>query len=224
MCLNTHRQDQAIFKENSLRAENWTEIGLHIGYRNQLECAVNEGAPTIYLIAGCNGAGKTTFAKEFLTTELKCLRFLNPDEIARGLSPLDPSQETFAAGRVLLEQFRAYVSRRESFTIESTLSGKTYVKLLKEAISGGYELEIHYLALPDPEVAIKRVKARVVMGGHDVPEDDIRRRFHRSRQNFVHWYLPIADRWVVWDAGPRPPQQLAAWQDHDIESVQSLLT
>ena len=136
---------------------------------------------TIYLIGGCNGAGKTTFAKEFLPTELKCLRFLNPDEIARGLSPLDPSRELFAAGRVLLDQFRHYVARGESFAVESALSGRTYVNLLREALSVGYELEIHYFVLPNAEFAIRRVKARVAMGGHDVEEQAIRRRKIRHR-------------------------------------------
>src|SRR5687768_10479519 len=98
-------------------------------------------SPTIYLIGGCNGAGKTTFAKEFLTTELKCLRFLNPDEIARGISPFDPKAALFAAGRILLQQFRTRVARRESFTFESTLSGRTYVASLKGAKVAGFQIE-----------------------------------------------------------------------------------
>ena len=179
--------------------------------------------PTIYLIAGCNGAGKTTFAKEFLLTELKCLRFLNPDEIARGISPLDPQAGLFAAGRILLEQFRNYVARGESFTFESTLSGRTYVALLKEAKAAGFEIEAHYLVVPNPEFAIRRVKARVAMGGHDVAEADVRRRFFRSRENFVRWYLPLAERWVVWDAGARPPEELAESKEHGIEVVKRLL-
>ena len=178
---------------------------------------------TIYLIAGCNGAGKTTFAKEFLATELKCLRFLNPDEIARGLSPLDPSQEMFAAGRVLLDQFRSYLARGESFTIESTLSGRTYLNLFEDAIAEGFELEIHYLTLPDPEVAIRRVRARVLMGGHHVEDEDVRRRFYRSRENFVKLYLPLATRWVVWDASLDRPKQLARSDIDDTGVVSRLL-
>ena len=184
---------------------------------------MSDESRTIYLIGGCNGAGKTTFAKEFLPTELKCFRFLNPDEIARGLSPLDPSRELFTAGRVLLDQFRHYVERGESFTFESTLSGRTYVNLLREALSVGYELEIHYLVLPDPELAIRRVKARVAMGGHDVEEKSVRRRFHRSRENFLKCYLPMATRWIVWDAGIRPPKKLATWKDRDMQYLRQLL-
>ena len=90
--------------------------------------------PTIYLIAGCNGAGKTTFAKEFLPKEVKCLRFLNADEIARGLSPLKPSASAIQAGRLLLEQVDEYLRRRETFALESTLSGKTYIRLFQRAL------------------------------------------------------------------------------------------
>src|SRR6266550_2569744 len=93
--------------------------------------------PTIYLIAGCNGAGKTTFAKEFLPKEVKRLRFLNADEIARGLSPLKPSASAIQAGRLLLEQLNKCLRRCETFTLESTLSGKTYMRLFQRALKGG---------------------------------------------------------------------------------------
>ncbi len=89
--------------------------------------------PTIYLIAGCNGAGKTTFAKQFLPHEVKCLRFYNADELARGLSPLDPAAANFKAGRLLLGEIRNSIQRKETFALESTLSGKTYVRLLQDA-------------------------------------------------------------------------------------------
>src|SRR5688572_17392314 len=184
---------------------------------------MNSSSRTIYLIGGCNGAGKTTFAKEFLPTELKCLRFLNPDEIARGLSPLDPSAGLFAAGRILLRQFRNYVARGESFTFESTLSGRTYIGLLEEAKAAGFELEMHYLVVPSPEFAIRRVKARVAMGGHDVPKEDVRRRFFRSRKNFLNVYLPLADQWAVWDGGVNPPKRLANSKEHGIEFVKGIV-
>jgi predicted ABC-type ATPase len=184
---------------------------------------VNEATPTIYLIGGCNGAGKTTFAREFLTTELKCLRFLNPDEIARGLSPLDPSQGLFRAGRVLVDQIKHYVAARETFTIESTLSGPGYVNILRDALADGYEIELHYLVLPDVEIAIRRVQARVRMGGHNVPDEDVRRRFGRSRENLISSYLPLVNRWVIWDASAQPPMELARWANRDISFVRQLL-
>lgn len=102
--------------------------------------------PTIYLIAGCNGAGKTTFAKEFLPTEVKCLRFLNADELARGISPLKPSAGAVRAARLLLTQVDECLRRRETFALESTLSGKTYIRLFQRARRLGYEIELHYLA------------------------------------------------------------------------------
>jgi predicted ABC-type ATPase len=136
--------------------------------------------PTIYLIAGCNGAGKTTFAKEFLPHEVKCLRFYNADEIARGLSPLDPSAGAIKAGRLLLGEVRESIDRHETFALESTLSGKTYVRLLQDAKRGGFRLYLHYLWLSAPAIAIARVRERVRKGGHDVPVSDIKRRFTRS--------------------------------------------
>src|SRR4029077_12696487 len=126
-------------------------------------------APTIYVIAGCNGAGKTTFAKEFLPHEVKCLRFYNADEVARGLSPFDPSAGAIKAGRVLLNEIRESLNRHETFALESTLSGKTYIRTFKVALSLGYELELHYLWLSNVEQAIARVRRRVRMGGHNVP-------------------------------------------------------
>src|SRR5580704_703724 len=101
--------------------------------------------PTIYLIAGCNGAGKTTFAKEFLPTEVKCLRFLNADELARGLSPLKPSAGAVQAARLLLKQIDECLRRRETFALESTLSGKTHLHFFRRARQLGYEIELHYL-------------------------------------------------------------------------------
>jgi len=125
--------------------------------------------PTIYLIAGCNGAGKTTFAKEFLPTEVKCLRFLNADEIARGLSPLKPSAGAMRAARLLLTQVDECLRHRETFALETTLSGKTYIRLFRRARQLGYEIELHYLWLSSPTQAIARVRQRVQQGGHHVP-------------------------------------------------------
>jgi hypothetical protein len=110
---------------------------------------------TIYVIAGCNGAGKTTFAKEFLPHEVKCLRFYNADEIARGLSPLAPNAGALKAGRLLLSEVRESIDRHETFALESTLSGKTYVRTFKRALSLGYEVELHYLWLSNVEQAIR---------------------------------------------------------------------
>ena len=107
--------------------------------------------PTIYVIAGCNGAGKTTFAKQFLPHEVKCLRFLNADELARGLSPLKPSAGAIQAARLLLKQIDDYVfGDKETFALESTTSGKTHLRFFRRARQLGYEIELHYLWLPAP--------------------------------------------------------------------------
>src|SRR5688572_13533284 len=104
--------------------------------------------PVIYLIAGCNGAGKTTFAREFLPMEVKCLRFLNADEIARGLSPLDPGASAVKAARLLLKEVHGDIRRRQTFALETTLSGLTYLRLFRQARRRGYTLKLFYLWLP----------------------------------------------------------------------------
>jgi predicted ABC-type ATPase len=179
--------------------------------------------PTIYLIAGCNGAGKTTFAKEFLPKEVKCLRFLNADEIARGLSPLKPSASAIRAGRLLLKQVDEHLRRRETFALESTLSGKTYIRLFQRALKSGYAIELHYLWLSSPSQAIARVRQRVQLGGHHVPTSDIRRRFKRSLAHLVEDYLPLAARWAVWDSRSMPVKQFAISSEHDIQFVRKLI-
>ena len=153
--------------------------------------------PTLYVIAGCNGAGKTTFARQFLPHEVKCLNFLNADLIAQGLSPLDTNAAALKAGRLLLAEFRAFVAQRRTFAFESTLSGVTYVSLLKQAKLEEFFIHIHYLWLPNPTVAIARVRRRVKLGGHNVRVADIRRRFSRSLRHFIHDYAPLADHWAV---------------------------
>jgi predicted ABC-type ATPase len=179
--------------------------------------------PTIYVIAGCNGAGKTTFAKEFLPHEVKCLRFYNADEIARGLSPLDPSAGAIKAGRLLLGEVRASIDRHETFALESTLSGKTYVRIFERALSLGYDLELHYLWLLNVEQAIARVRRRVRMGGHNVPVKDIRRRFKRSLTHLIDPYLPLATRWAIWDNRGLPAKRLATSVSDDVNSARQLL-
>src|SRR5260370_37610161 len=166
-------------------------------------------AATIYFIAGCNGAGKTTFAKEFLPYEVKCLRFYNADEIARGLSPLEPSAGAIKAGRLLLREVRESIDRHETFALESTLSGKTYVRIFERALSSGYDLELHYLWLSNVEQAIARVRRRVQMGGHDVPVKDIRRRFKRSLTHLIDDDLPLATRRTVLDNPGLPAKRQA---------------
>jgi predicted ABC-type ATPase len=179
--------------------------------------------PALYLIAGCNGAGETTFAKIFLPEEAKCLRFLNADEIARGLSPLKPSASAVQAARLLLKQVDDCLRRRETFALESTLSGKTYIRLFQRALKLGYGIELHYLWLSSADHAVARVRLRVKQGGHHVPASDIRRRFKRSLVHLLDDYLPLATRWAIWDSRVLPAKRLAISGVNDIEYVRQLI-
>ncbi|MEN3941801.1 AAA family ATPase [Prosthecobacter sp. SYSU 5D2] len=179
--------------------------------------------PVLCIIGGCNGAGKTTLARELLP-RLGLRRFLNADEIARGLSPLDPSLCAFRAGRLLLEEARALIQAGTSFAIESTLSGKTYLALIREAKARGYRFHLHYLIIGSATQAVSRVDLRVRLGGHHVPEADIRRRFDRSRRHWTHDYLPLADEWVLWDNQVPPPRQVADNKTHTLDQVQAMFT
>ena len=179
--------------------------------------------PTIYLIAGANGVGKTTFAREFLPKEVNCLRFMNADEVARGLSPFAPEAAAIRAGRILIGEIRAALKSRDSFGWESTLAGRSHAPVLREARKGAYEIELHYLSVPSPRVCIERVAGRVREGGHNVPVADIRRRFYRSLENLVEFYLPLADRWTIWDATRTKPVPLLHSSLATASDVRSIL-
>ena len=169
--------------------------------------------PTLCILGGCNGAGKSTLARELLP-RLGIQRFLNADLIAKGLSPTNPSLAAFAAGRRLLEEVQHLIAAGSSFAIESTLSGKTYVKLLQQARAQGYRVIIHYVMIDSANQAVERVKLRVLTGGHHVPEDDIRRRFARSVKHFMADYLPLADEWGLWENVSPPAVQIACHETH----------
>lgn len=178
--------------------------------------------PTLCILGGCNGAGKTTLARELLP-RLGLMRFLNADEMARGLSPLDPSLSAFRAGRLLLEEARTLLAARASFAIESTLSGRTYLALIREAKAAGYRFILHYVVIGSATQAVARVALRVRMGGHDVPADDVRRRFERSRRHWLEDYLPLADEWGAWDNFSPPAIQIASSQTHTIEQLHAMI-
>lgn len=161
--------------------------------------------PTLHLFAGSNGAGKTTFARAYLRQLAPIPRFLNADEIARGLSPLEPQKLALKAGRLLIHEIQDCLKSRVSIGLESTLSGTTHTKLLHQAKSLGYQVELHYLWIPSPDLAIRRIRQRVKMGGHSIPEVDVRRRFKRSLINLIQIYGPLADTWQVWDNRAKPP-------------------
>jgi predicted ABC-type ATPase len=164
--------------------------------------------PRCIVIAGPNGAGKTTFARAYLLRNAKVVHFINADLIASGLSPLDPRLAAVAAGRLVLAEMERLALERRNFAFESTLSGRAYAQRLQSLKDNGYDLEIVYLKLNSVELALQRVATRVRQGGHDIPAADLRRRFHRSWQNFCDVYRPLANRWAVYENSSDTPKLL----------------
>jgi predicted ABC-type ATPase len=170
---------------------------------------MNRKEPNLYIIAGPNGAGKTTFARKFLPDYVKCLEFINADLIAGGLSPFVPERAAIQAGRIMMEQIHLLGEQRRDFGFETTLSGKTYVKLLKELKEKGYRIHLFFLWVGNANLAIKRIADRVRRGGHDIPENVVRRRFAKGLTNFVNLYRPILDSWFIFDNSKAIPRLVA---------------
>jgi predicted ABC-type ATPase len=165
----------------------------------------NEKRPVCIIIAGPNGVGKTTFAREYLPNEIDFPVFINADLIAAGLSPFDPGMVDIRAGRVMLEEIALHVKRRQSFAFESTLSGRSYAKMIPRWRDLGFRVKLIYLCLEDARVAIERVRVRVKQGGHNVPEEVILRRFVTGWNNFNKIYKRLVDTWVLYDnSGEKP--------------------
>lgn len=155
--------------------------------------------PTLFVIAGCNGAGKTTLSKNLLPDYLGVKEFVNADEIARGLSPFNPEGVAFAAGRIMLERIRGLAADKTDFAIETTLATKVYAPLFKELRQKKYEIVLLFVYLSSTKEAIRRVKKRVSMGGHNIPKEVVERRFKRGLKYFNTIYLQLADRVIVVD-------------------------
>lgn len=164
--------------------------------------------PVCIVIAGPNGAGKTTFAREFLLKDTRVIHFVNADLIAGGLSPLRPELAALAAGRIFLRELDRLAKARTDFAFESTLSGLVYLNRLKHWKAAGYRIEIVYLRLRSPQLALRRIAARVKQGGHNVPRADVLRRFTRSWTNFQNSYRLLVDTWSVYDNSGRTSQLL----------------
>ena len=165
-------------------------------------------APRCIVIAGPNGAGKTTFAREFLPREGGVIHFVNADLIASGLSPLRPELAARRGGRLVLMELSRLAKARQDFAFESTLSGRTYLPLLRRWKASGYRIELVFLSLPSVELALQRIAARVRQGGHDVPRADVVRRFNRSWRNFQLIYCELADMWAIYDNAGEAPRLL----------------
>lgn len=153
----------------------------------------------LYIISGCNGAGKTTASYTVLPEVLQCKEFVNADEIARGLSPFNPEGMAIEAGRLMLKRISELMREGESFSIETTLATRSYAQLIQQAQVQGYKVSLIYFWLNSPELAIGRVRRRVSEGGHDIPEEVIRRRYQAGIDNLFGIYMSCVDYWLMAD-------------------------
>ena len=163
----------------------------------------------LYVISGCNGAGKTTASYSVLPDMLNCKEFVNADGIAKGLSPFQPDKVAIESGRIMLSRIKDLLNHNVDFAFETTLATKTYVQFIREAQAKGYFVTLVYFWLNSPELAIERVRTRVSSGGHDIPVDTIRRRYKAGIENLSKLYLPICDYWIIID-NSEPPFQVVA--------------
>lgn len=171
----------------------------------------------IYVIAGSNGAGKTTFAREFLPEYAKCNNFINADLIAQGLSPFEPKEAAIKSGKLVLAQICDFANKGLDFGFETTLSGKSYIKIIKELKIKGYCIHLFFLWIPNTKLAIARIKNRVAEGGHNVPDEDVKRRFSRSLNNFFDLYKPLLSSWMLFDNSRVKPELIAKGKNGDLE-------
>jgi predicted ABC-type ATPase len=163
----------------------------------------------LYLIAGCNGAGKTTASFTILPEVLDCREFVNADEIARGLSPFQPEKVAFEAGRIMLHRVELLLRRSENFALETTLATKIYQQKIRAAQQQGYTVMLLYFWLSSPELAQERVKTRVLEGGHSIPPDVIERRYWQGINRLFDSYLPLVDEAAIYDNSSGEPILLA---------------
>lgn len=155
--------------------------------------------PKLHIIAGCNGAGKTTATYGQLPELLGCSQFVNSDEFAKSFSPFQPEAASISASRYMLMKVRYLFQKRSDFCIETTLATRTLVKMVKEAQANGYSVSILYFWLSSPELAIERVRARVETGGHNIDEETVRRRYALGLHYLIRDFIPICDSWKIVD-------------------------
>jgi len=174
----------------------------------------------LYVIAGCNGAGKTTASFTVLPEMLNCREFVNADEIAAGLSPFNPEGVAIQAGRLMIDRIIYLLKEGITFAFETTLSTRSYVKLIQQAQKRGYFVTLLFFSLQTPEQAVKRVAKRVSQGGHNIPLDVIYRRYRAGISNLFKLYMPVVDHWALYDNSVCPADKIACgWKGKNTEIV-----
>lgn len=163
----------------------------------------------LYIISGCNGAGKTTASFTILPEVLDCKEFVNADEIAKGLSPFQPEKVAFEAGRIMLHRINELLESEEVFAFETTLATKSYKSKITLAQEKGYKVILLFFWLQDVELAIERVKTRVIEGGHNIEKTVIKRRYINGIKNLFNIYLPMVDEVMIFDNSFGKPELLA---------------
>lgn len=173
----------------------------------------------LYIIAGCNGAGKTTASFTILPEILDCREFVNADEIARGLSPFQPEKVSFEAGRIMLNRINELLSENVNFAFETTLSTRSYKNKILEAKENGYRVTLLFFWLQNINLAKERVKTRVLEGGHNIDPEVIERRFNKGIKNLFEIYLPIVDGALIFDNSEGNHELLAEKQKDRLLNV-----
>jgi len=163
----------------------------------------------LFIIAGCNGAGKTTASYTMLPDLLNLDEYVNADEIAESLSPQDPSKEALRASRLMMERVKELIEKGEDFAVETTLATRSLAKCVVDAQAAGYSVTIIFFWLNSPQLAIKRVALRSAAGGHSVPDETIMRRYEQGIDNLKKIYLPICDYWILIDNSKAERRRIA---------------
>ena len=163
----------------------------------------------LYIIGGCNGAGKTTASYTILPEIFHCKEFVNADEIAKGLSPFNPASMAMEAGKLMLKRIDELLGREDSFAIETTLATRSYVNLVRQAQAKGYLVTLVFFWLRTPELALQRIAERVKGGGHDIPTPTARRRYVAGISNLFNLYAPEVDYWSIYDNSSSPRISIA---------------
>lgn len=180
--------------------------------------------PRLYIISGCNGAGKTTASYTMLPEMLECSEFVNSDEFAKGLSPFKPEKASIQASRYMITKIRYLLKKQKDFAVETTLATRTLLKTVRMAQNAGYTVTLLYFWLNSPELAIERVRARVEAGGHDIPEETVRRRYQVGIDYFFHYYSPICERWILADNSQIPFRVIAEGSKNDVINIKDEAT